>query len=407
MKRLLPILEKSLVALIFLLFCAPLVHWGGKAVSSWATPKICKWRGEPVPRSARHHKKRKKALAQASDWKKDITKEFNENFLFRTELIRGTNEAFFRLWNVSPAPIAEVAIGKDDFLYEKGYLREYFLDRPKAESLVPLVEKIKRFQDLCDRCGIKFALLITPGKPSIHPEHIPDEWMERYDSRPRAYALFLPLLQRYGVRYVDGPAITQQAKPQTPTSIFSKGGTHWTYHGALFTTNALIDCLREQGEDLARIETTPPKVSNEPTGTDTDLLVFINLLKPWNYPVTQFDIKPADTEKPRLGRMTFIGGSFSWQIAQEIEASKQFSEVDVFFYYKIYKAINSSIVGTRGSMRMPTGTVDFENEIYANECLVLELNETIIATQKHLSAFLDDAFAHLPQRDAKVETLAR
>lgn len=407
-QRLIRLAEKSLVALLLLLFCLPLLHRQGEAAARRVHAAFCKWNGQPAPRAASAGKKKRRPPGGTADWKQDIARAYNEDFLFRKELIRATNEAFYRLWRVSPAPVAGVTIGKGDVLLETGYLSEYCLQRPAQESLLPLVRKLRRFQDICDRRGVKFALLITPSKPSILPETVPDEWRARYDPRPRSYDLILPLLQSHGVRYVDGHALTRAAKDNAPAPVFSKGGTHWSYHAALPTANALLDCLARQGAPVAPLETSAPWISHEPKGADTDLLAYINLALPWHYPIAEFTIQPAGpAHRTPPRKLTFVGGSFTWQIAQEIEAASLFGEVDVFYYYRLYKAINLSIVRDTGSRREPTGPVDFENEIYNSDCIVLEVNESVLATQRHLNAFFDDAFAHAEQREALSETLAR
>ncbi len=85
-----------------------------------------------------------------------------------------------------------------------------------------------------------------------------------------------------------------------------------------------------------------------------------------------------------------------WRVNQQLLASGQFSEINSYYYYKLYKACNPDIDAGIKIVRSPTGNVDFASEIFAADCLVLEANETAILGANHLQMFLSEALSHVP-----------
>ena len=389
MDRISQYLERALLAGIICALLVPLAFWTPSAFKTVRT-----YFRHPFQEISQEAVSTLKSLtfARIGAANKEYANRINDDFPGRKELIRWTNELWYRAFRVCPAKSAGITVGRHSFLYETGYLHEYCIERPSKESLIPLVKDIRKFQTLCDRSGIKTVILITPSKASIMPEFIPATWMRRYIPEPRGYDYFVDLLKENGVRFVDGHALTAKAKASAPSPIFAKGGTHWSQYGALFTLNALVDNLNSQGMTLAPVSAVNPHVIQNPKGRDNDLLQLMNLARPWRYPCTSFRIVPSKNKA--VGPIAIVGGSFSWQIAGELDASKQCSEIPVFYYYKIWKSINPSFDYNLNTVRQPVGPIDFPSEIFGCEAIVLEINETKISQVNHLEVFLKDALSY-------------
>jgi len=336
-----------------------------------------------------------------SKYQESVSRFFDNEFFGRAHLINIANELYFRLFKVSPMSSTFVFVGKKDTLYEYIYLSEYCLDRRRKSELEPLVRDIRKLQDACARRGMGFTVLITPSKASIYPELIPGDWARRQDPRPRAYEEFLPLLKEQGIHVVDGHAIMVAGMDKAPAPIFPKGGIHWGAYGAWLTANALIAELQSQGKALQPVEYSGMRVSNNPKGEDADLLQLMNLLIPWHYPVADFTVKQAAPRNPRPG-MVMVGGSFMWKLCGLLSESRQFSEIDCFYYYKLLK--KTFVDGKSRVTAEPVQSINFDREIFAADNLVLEINESVIpSAPNHLINFTADALEHLPAEGSPKE----
>jgi len=333
------------------------------------------------------------SAVKSGRYQEGLARWFNTNFAGRELLIRLTCEGWYRSFRQSPLA-AGIILGKDDYLFAEPYLTEYCLDRGSTQRLEMLAADMRRMQDACDGFGLAFLFLITPSKPSVMPEYIPQAWLQRYDQRPRAYDQLLPLLRDHGVRYVDGHVLSVEAKADAQSSVFPKGGVHWGAYPAWKTTNAVINALAAQGKPLKPIRVAGSQVADLPEGFDADLLTLMNLAVPWRYPVTNLTIEPQSltATSPKI---VMVGASFATEVARQISASSQVAEVDHYFYYNL--EMRSIEKGTIRVERNPVGWVDFDREIFASDCVILECNELDLGVRgrDYLATFLKDALHHL------------
>lgn len=395
MKNIHATLEKALMTIMAVFFAAPLLLFLPTLFMRTGTPQGSSLVGVEIGQTsvpfswpAFFHARYQESLAE----------QFNRGFPCRSMLIRCINEIYFRLFktcSMKQGQESVITVGRNDTLYETAYLREYCLQRPDADQFLPLVRDIKRLQDVCERLGMGFVVVISPSKAAIFPEDIPARWLRHYDPRPRSYDLFLPLVRQQGIHCVDGHALTAEAKNRAPTPIFPKGGIHWGQYGAWVTANAVLAELHAQGKALQPMEYSGVRISNSPRGEDEDLLHLMNMIVPWHYPVAQLSIQPAEGRPVPRPNLVIIGDSFSQMTAILFSESKQFSEIEYYFYYTGSK--RSFVDGDFQVVSSPVKPLDFDREIFAADCLVLELNEQGMPDPHHLRTFVSDALAHLPE----------
>jgi len=420
MKRFWFIFERVLVALLIALLFTPLAtslpHWPAavRALQEGKSPfpkpetkpnspalgKSDNPVGEPRPTPGASRLTRVWNAAEA--FKKEMADGVNARFFGREFLIRWTNEIWFRLFRQCASPSANITVGNQDQLFEDSYLAEYCMARVSAGELEPMVRDIKAFQDVCKRLGVRCVLVVTPSKAAIYPEFVPARWMKLYAPGPRAYDIFVPLLKKHGVCFLDGRVLATQAKPKAPAPLFPKGGIHWGQYLASLVTDGVVSELRAQGAPLAPMDFRPIHVDDKPGMEDKDLINLMKLARPWRYPVSKVEAKPNPAVDGRRPSLAVIGDSFMWRMLQYLASSQQFSEINSYFYYKLYKSSNPDIDNSfftkgTGIVRQPTGQVDFNREIYGADCLILEINEVQIATSQFLKVFLKDALANVPQ----------
>jgi hypothetical protein len=189
-------------------------------------------------------------------------------------------------------------------------------------------------------------------------------------------------------------------KPTAQVPVFPLGGIHWGDPAALATTNAVLETLAGQGLGVQPIRDFTTQVSNVPKGQDRDLADLLNTALPWRYPVKTVAVRPVKTPpgtyRPNL---VVVGGSFTWKMLDMLDASRQFSEMECYFYYTASKS--TQFDGERHQIAKPTPSLNFDTDVFAADALVLEVNEqTLPVPAAHLTHFLQDALAVLPNPQA-------
>ena len=337
------------------------------------------------------------------EWQKGVTQQFNENFPGRELVIRVTHEAYLRLLRttgINSRPW-DITLGRGKNLFVNSYLIEYCTERESPESLQPLVDKLRVLQDALRRKQRPFVFLITPSKPSIVPETIPPRWLARYDPRPRSIDYFRPMLKEAGIDYVDGIAMTAALKDKAPVPIFPEGGIHWSAYVAWQVANAVITKLKEQGVTVHTIDNPTFEISRNPT-FDADIVKILDLVRPWHFPVMNVTVHPLNVPEIDRASCVVVGGSFNFGVDSLMSISAQFTEIDVYFYYNVQKVYQRDGVTTW----LPIPKINFARDIFAADCLILEINESLLNNADTLKAFLNDALEHLPELDQPRQSFA-
>ena len=100
-----------------------------------------------------------------------------------------------------------------------------------------------------------------------------------------------------------------------------------------------------------------------------------------------------------LGVAANLSGSLTGEFIRQLSASRQYSEIGFHFYYKLHK--ECAVDGRLSKVRTPGIPADFNREIFAADCLFLEINEaSALHPEHHLSAFVTDALARPPDPSA-------
>jgi hypothetical protein len=327
------------------------------------------------------------------EYHKSKTNRFNENFAGREALVRWTNELWFRVFHEAGNVDSRFTMNDHDVLFHRDYLENYFLHRPDKSILEGWVRDLRQLQDYCRSHGTALVVIVEAGKPSVYPEDIPRAWRNRYDPRPRTYDLLRSVLGEHGIIFVDGrDVLTGEKSKASAAPLFAKGGIHWNYRGALAVANVAMNRLAEQHKPAHPIE-ADVIFSNTPEYPDNDLLELMNLAKPWSYPCERIKIKPNTRKGSERPTLAMVGSSFSWELLDVFRESDQFSAIALYFYYTRFKTADERLP----PIRRPAAPLDFNREIFAADCLILEIGEPLIAQSQHyLSDFIRDALANLP-----------
>lgn len=315
------------------------------------------------------------------------------NFGFRGYWIRTYNQIAYSLFKeASQGADDKIIVGKKDQLFERAYIDEYFNYIPPAaiSDLAAKAQRIKRLQDLLQQRGIASIVLITPSKASIYPEYIPDAFNIPV-KQERNYPNFVNFLKQYDVQYVDGHEITAEQKRKSEYPLFCRGGTHWNYLGAYYTTREMILKWQEQvNQSMTNLGCTRVDIDDNPTGSDKDLAYLLNLWRtPDRYPTPH----PAITAAPGVFKpnVLFVGGSFAGLIVQTLAQNGVCSNIDYYFYY------NKRLVCEDGGKELKEAglldKLDWERDVFGRDIIVLEVNEQNIPNMG--SGFIEDALSKL------------
>ncbi len=391
-------LEKILVLLLVAGFALPVPLGLWLLIPANKTPATVWLRNRTL--SGIQIKPKAVALSRASllssRYQAFLAQFYDLHFAGRELLIRVLDEVYLHAFHTMPSG---QIVGPRLSLIEPAYTEEYCLRRGDDQALRSLAGDLRTMQDFCAARGIPFALVITPSKAAIYPEELPANWLRLYQSAPRYYDLFLPLLQEKGIHYVDGHRLAVEMKPTAKTPLFPLGGIHWSDPLALATANGLLEMLARQGFGVQPIHDYRTRYSNDPKDQDCDLANLVNNVSAWHYPVATVTVQPTAGQNPYHPNLVAVGGSFTWKLLELLDVSRQFSELECYFYYTAYKS--SILNGERHTITKPTAPLNFETEVFAADALVLEVNEqTLYTPALHLTSFLHDALAVLPDPHA-------
>jgi hypothetical protein len=273
---------------------------------------------------------------------------------------------------------ANVVVGKDGYLYENGYINEYFGYAPKYAEVTDAwlsgrAALLKEIQERLTEQGIAFCLVITPSKAGALPEFIPEWYKARYtapEGYVRPYTRFVSELAQNGVFYIDSAELYRALGLR---SLFPKTSTHWSKTAAFETTAAVIaEYARQTGTDIKRLAYNTVLQGTEPPGfgnSETDIFGIVYAGKSgeleqavrdtaYYWP----DVYTVGADKPDMGRVWVQGGSFA---------------DDIVYYLSEYGAA-SGVKSIRYNNGNDPSAIDWGAELDGVTLVLLEVNEQFV-----------------------------
>ncbi len=159
--------------------------------------------------------------------------------LFREDVsAKKTDESY-----LSPKTVGEGTIlGKYDWLFYTGnntvsyYKGTNLLNE---EEMAPYAEALTKLQSVCDKLGIRLAVMFVPCKEQVYAEYMPDYTVETDYKRTQRLVDYLKAHTATSVLY---PLEELKAGDLYHLTYF-KYDTHWTDYGAFIGTNSLYQAL--------------------------------------------------------------------------------------------------------------------------------------------------------------------
>ncbi len=266
------------------------------------------------------------------DFQIDFENYMNQNFGFRNILVRVRNQIdwdFFKKANASG-----VLVGKEDFLFARGYLNSYkgrdFVGDSVIESTVNRLNDIAGF---FKKIRTPFLIVIAPGKGWYYPEHFPESF-DKLDNQVTNYEIYLRELDDKNIHFIDFNAHFLSLKDSLDHLAFPKTGIHWSN----FSSALALDSILRYSKDSFDLDVPVYKItktdqfSNRMQKGDKDLENMMNTLirlknNPMIYP--EFVTENGD-EKPKL---LMISDSFFHTMEHH---TKHVFNYEFWYYYDKY-----------------------------------------------------------------------
>ncbi|MDA0990768.1 MAG: hypothetical protein O3A51_08460, partial [Verrucomicrobia bacterium] len=283
--------------------------------------------------------------------------------------------------------------GKDLWLYETEYVKFYRKPRGIRErDRQKFVTDLKALQDELDARGIVFALVISPSKPEIIPDYLPENIIaERAASQRRsAYDELVPELEAFGVRFFDGRAFFLQLKRDNISPLFARGGTHWTYYAAFLFCQHILQEIQPTLPDNLIVPELGELDWQLPQGSDKDLAAMLNLItfNPLTdelpYPTAIISPLPI-TERPDV---LMVGDSFSYTLLDALNTSRSVGKLDLLYYFKRYfdypeADLDGPVmphVDFQGA-KIDRSDIDWDHLLLSRQIVLLEINEILLKSR--------------------------
>ncbi len=158
------------------------------------------------------------------------------------------NQIYFSLLGTIGS--SNVVIGKEQQLFEVGYLNEYCsrdLEKlhEQDEAWAP---RIRQVQDYFESRGKVFLYIITPSKVAQNPQYIPDGYTCPAAAKDRSDKLLVydDILDRHGVHFIDTASDLAAAREEYGISMFPRGGIHWNSLATALGTQKVIAAVNAQ-----------------------------------------------------------------------------------------------------------------------------------------------------------------
>jgi len=270
------------------------------------------------------------------DYQAELDPWIEQHIGFHNGLVRLHNQLDYSLYHKA---IAEGVIrGRSGNLFEYDYIRAWTGEDFVGEKLLDLKLRQFRFlqQRLKDELDIDLVLVLEPGKASLYPEDIPDEYEVAEEGKSN-YEFIRDRAQELGIRLIDFNAWFLQIKDTVSYPLFPLQGTHWSEFAMWYAADSIISYIEDiRGIQLPEVVKEGMEYSDELRSTDYDVGVTLNLLFELQHgemPYPKFHFREDSTlQKPNV---LAIADSYYWNIFNSRIPENLFNNQAFWYFYKM------------------------------------------------------------------------
>lgn len=269
------------------------------------------------------------------DYQKQYEDYLNHNFGFRSTLIRLNNQQAYNFYREAKAN--GVIIGKDNYLFEKNYLKAYLgTDFIGEKAIREEVRKLRALQDTLQKLNKDILMVFAPGKGSFFPEYLPD-YCNGQKRAHTNYEVYLSEVRAQQVNHLDFNRWFIDMKPVAKYPLYGKCGIHWSKYGEFLAADSLIKTIgRMRNTPMTRLVLDRLTVKKINEQGDYDIGEGMNLLFPLEtYPMAypEFHLeKPAKAVKQP--KVLVVADSYYWGMYNAGLSRDIFGDGQFWFYNK-------------------------------------------------------------------------
>jgi len=236
----------------------------------------------------------------------------NENMGCRPDLVRANNEIDFLLFEKLHAN--GVVLGKDGFLFEEGYIKEYCgQDFIGKKMLREEAMKLRSLQDTIEHSGKVFVFIFAPSKAYFFSDKFPADYRRLPRASHTNYRVLKQMFDSLGINYIDYNAWFVSLKNTSKDQLFTSLGTHWTIYGSLIAGDSLVRYIARRLKcDLPEPRWTEVEHTVVPRSSDDDLASGLNLIWQQNKEIFSYPKVSYAAEHRKKPAAIYIGDSFFW-----------------------------------------------------------------------------------------------
>lgn len=265
-------------------------------------------------------------------FQKAMEKTASENTGFRKELIRIANQLDFIIFKHTNTQ--NVIIGKDNYLFEKGYIIDYLgrnfcgEDYIKEQSL-----RIKRIQDeFLKQYNIHLIIVFEPGKASIYPEKIGREFRPE-NKTVSNYETYKRIFKEQNITNLDLNAYFKAIKDTCTYPLFPAYGVHWSTYGLWLASDTLLKFIKSATNyNIALPIWKKINYTDSLKDVDFDIEKSMNLLYPLKHQVLAYPTIEFDTVNKQRPMVLSIADSYYWSIFDNKIPHRVFGNTDFWYY---------------------------------------------------------------------------
>lgn len=292
----------------------------------------------------------------------------NENFGLRNLFIRINNQIAFSLFNKAKAN--GVIIGKNDYLYEEGYIKAYYgSDYIGTDSINNRIQKLKYIQDTLQKLHKDLIIVFAAGKGSFYPEYFPNDMKSKRSITN--LQKHTELAQKYSLNYINFNSYFVKNKQTSKYPLYPKYGIHWSTYGMCIAADSIIHYIEQKRKiDMPSIYWDKIDI-DEPRESDYDIADGMNLkckLKSFKmgYPQIKYE---SDSLKVKPSVLV-ISDSFYWGLFN-FGITNTFSKSQ-FWYY------NEQIYPESYNSPLNTKDVNLKDEINKYDVIIIMATEVTL-----------------------------
>jgi ribosomal protein S8 len=241
---------------------------------------------------------------------------------FVPSLIRIANSINFNLFDILNSTVIR---GKDNVLFEKGYIQSYQgQDYLGAEEIKKRIEEFNAWLVL-HNLQKKVIVVLAPNKAELMRDFLPEAITPGNRNHPEIKAALEPT----GITVLDTREWFLELPFDQSTTAY---GTHWSMYGAALVADSLVKVMNSLSQNTSyKTETTKLESSTKPRYTDNDLEKLLNLMYPLPQQKYHYATLEFETEKKPL--VLGIGDSYYWSFYDLDMVSQFFDPHSEYWYY--------------------------------------------------------------------------